>query len=177
MSFCQVSPTKAPSVPPNRVARGPRPHPVHSCSVNVPLGDRYVETWPEEPAPAWKVEDPGELGEVSGASLHSSYSRSEGSRSMHFWEGGWAPSRQNTCVVCKSMSCLVLSKLPIVCFRSVQLFSHVRLFVTPWTAARQTSLSITNSRSLVGDAIQPSHPLSSPSPLAFNLFQHHGLFK
>ena len=28
----------------------------------------------------------------------------------------------------------------------------------------------------VGDAIQPSHPLSSPSP-AFNLSQHHGLFQ
>ena len=40
--------------------------------------------------------------------------------------------------------------------------------VTPWTAALQASLSITNSRSLLklmsiqgGDAIQPSHPLSS----------------
>ena len=29
----------------------------------------------------------------------------------------------------------------------------------------------------VGDANQPSHPLSSPSPLAFNLFQHQGLFQ
>ena len=29
----------------------------------------------------------------------------------------------------------------------------------------------------VGDAIQPSHPLSSPSPPAFNLSQHEGLFK
>ena len=29
----------------------------------------------------------------------------------------------------------------------------------------------------VGDAIQPSHPLSSPSPSALNLFQHQGLFK
>ena len=28
-----------------------------------------------------------------------------------------------------------------------------------------------------GDAIQPSHPLSSPSPPAFNLSQHQGLFK
>ena len=28
----------------------------------------------------------------------------------------------------------------------------------------------------VGDTIQPSHPLSSPS-LAFNLSQHQGLFK
>ena len=29
----------------------------------------------------------------------------------------------------------------------------------------------------VGDAIQPSHPLSSPSPHALNLSQHQGLFK
>jgi len=32
---------------------------------------------------------------------------------------------------------------------SVQLLSHVQLFVTPWTVARQSSLSITNSRSLL----------------------------
>ena len=32
--------------------------------------------------------------------------------------------------------------------QSVQSLSHVRLFATPWTAARQASLSITNSRSL-----------------------------
>ena len=32
-------------------------------------------------------------------------------------------------------------------FSSVQLFSRVRLFATPWIAARQASLSITNSRS------------------------------
>ena len=29
----------------------------------------------------------------------------------------------------------------------------------------------------VGDAIQPSHPLSSPSPCTFNLSQHQGLFQ
>ena len=29
----------------------------------------------------------------------------------------------------------------------------------------------------VGDAIQTSHPLTSPSPPAFNLFQHQGLFR
>ena len=29
----------------------------------------------------------------------------------------------------------------------------------------------------VGDAIQPSHPLPSPSPLAFNLSQYQGLFQ
>ena len=32
---------------------------------------------------------------------------------------------------------------------SVQLLSHIRLFATPWTAAHQASLSITNSRSLL----------------------------
>ena len=34
-------------------------------------------------------------------------------------------------------------------FSSVQSLSHVQLFVTPWTAASQVSLSITNSRSLL----------------------------
>ena len=63
-------------------------------------------------------------------------------------------------------------------------YSVVSNFVTPWTAAHQTSLSITNSQEPilthvchVGDAIQPSHPLSSPSPPAFNLPQHPDLFK
>ena len=63
----------------------------------------------------------------------------------------------------------------------VQPLSRVRLFVTPWTAARQASLSITNPRACsnsfhqVGDVIQPSHPLLSPSVL--NLSQHQGVFK
>ena len=33
--------------------------------------------------------------------------------------------------------------------QSLQSFSCVRLFATPWNAARQASLSITNSRSLL----------------------------
>ena len=63
---------------------------------------------------------------------------------------------------------------------SVQSLSYVWLFMTPWTAACQASLSITNSQFTqtqlhwVGDAIQPSHPLLLPSP-AFNLSQHQGL--
>ena len=69
-----------------------------------------------------------------------------------------------------------------VCSGSVQSLSHFRLFATPWTAAHQASLSITNSQSFlrlvhwVGDAIQPSHPLSSPFPPTFNFSQHQGLF-
>ena len=36
-----------------------------------------------------------------------------------------------------------------MCTVVVQLLSHVRLFVTPWTAARQASLSFTISQSLL----------------------------
>ena len=44
-------------------------------------------------------------------------------------------------------------------FSSVQLLSRVRLFETPWTAACQTSLSITNSRSrLKLMSIEPMMP-------------------
>ena len=44
-------------------------------------------------------------------------------------------------------NCLKISKHPK--FSSVQSLSHVRLFVTPWMAAHQASLSITNSQSLL----------------------------
>ena len=43
----------------------------------------------------------------------------------------------------------VMSKLKRLSLSSVQSFSHVRLFATPCIAARQASLSITNSPSLL----------------------------
>ena len=50
-----------------------------------------------------------------------------------------------------------------VSFSSVQLLSRVRLFATPWTAARQASLSITTSRSphkpMSIDLVMPSNHL------------------
>ena len=63
----------------------------------------------------------------------------------------------------------------------VQSLSCIQLFAIPWTAARQATLSFTISTSLlrlmsIGDAIQPSHPLSSPSPPAFSLSQHQVIF-
>ena len=52
---------------------------------------------------------------------------------------------------------------------SVQLLSRVQLFVTPWTAARQASLSITNSRSLLKlmfiTLVMPSNHLVLCPPL------------
>ena len=68
-----------------------------------------------------------------------------------------------------------------VSINTVQSLSHVRLFTIPWTEANQASLSITNSGSLLRlksiKSVMPSHTLSSPSPPAFNLSQHQGLFK
>ena len=56
-----------------------------------------------------------------------------------------------------------------VCFSSVQLFSCVRLFVTPWTTARQASLSISNSQSLLKlmsiESVVPSNHLILCRPL------------
>ena len=53
--------------------------------------------------------------------------------------------------------------------RSVQLLSHVRLFVTPWTAVCQASLSITNSQSLLRlmsiESVMPSNHLILCHPL------------
>ena len=52
---------------------------------------------------------------------------------------------------------------------SVQSLSCIRLFVTPWTAARQTSLSITSSWSLIRlmsiEAVMPSNHLILCCPL------------
>ena len=60
-------------------------------------------------------------------------------------------------------------------FSSDQSLNHVRLFAAPWTAARQASLSITNSRSLLKlmsiESVMPSnhlilcHPLLLPSSI------------
>ena len=52
---------------------------------------------------------------------------------------------------------------------SVQSLSHVRLFATPWTAACQDSLSITNSQSLLKlmsiEIVMPSNHLILCCPL------------
>ena len=54
-------------------------------------------------------------------------------------------------------------------FSSVQSLSHVRLFATPWTAARQASPSITNSRSSLKlmsiESVMPSNHLILCYPL------------
>ena len=72
-------------------------------------------------------------------------------------------------------------------FPSVQFSSVVQLCLTlcdpmncstPVLPVHHQLLEFTQTHvHWVGDAIQPSHPLSSPSPPALNLSQHQGLFK
>ena len=74
-------------------------------------------------------------------------------------------------------------------FSSVQLLSHVRLFVTPWISARQASLSITNSRSLPKlmsiESVMPSshlilcHPLLllPPIPPSISVFSNESALR
>ena len=63
--------------------------------------------------------------------------------------------------------------LPDYQFSSVQSLTCVRLFVTPWTAACQASLSITNSRSLLKlmsfESVMPSNHLILCCPFSFCL--------
>ena len=68
-------------------------------------------------------------------------------------------------------------------FSSVQLLSHVWLCdpmncSTPDLPVHHQLLEPSQTHvHWVGDSIQPSHPLSSPSPPALNLSQNQGLFK
>ena len=68
--------------------------------------------------------------------------------------------------------------------QSVQLLSRVRLFATPMDCSTPgfpvhhqfPELAQTHVHR-VGNAVQPSYPLLSPSPPAFSLSQHQGLFQ
>ena len=59
--------------------------------------------------------------------------------------------------------------LALTCISSVQLLSHAQLFEIPWTAARQASLSFTNSQSLLKltsiESVMPSNHLILCCPL------------
>ena len=71
--------------------------------------------------------------------------------------------------VCKLLISVILSPLSSVQFSSIQSLSCVRLFVTPRTAAREASLSITNSQSLLKlmfiESVTPFNHLISCYPL------------
>ena len=97
---------------------------------------------------------------------------------------GWAPWSGQVSETLKGFLVIIwklkgVEVLTIV----VQSLSRVQIFVTPWTATHQDSQSFTIFLEFaethvhwVGDAIQPSHPLSPPS-LALSLSHHRSLFQ
>ena len=74
----------------------------------------------------------------------------------------------------QSLSCVWLFLCVCVC---LTLFDPMNCS-TPGLPIHHQLLEFTQTHvHWVGDAIQPSHPLSSPSPPALSLSQHQGLFK
>ena len=76
----------------------------------------------------------------------------------------------------------LIGKFSSIQFSSFQLLSHVWLFAAPWIAARQVSLSITNSRSLLKlmsfESVMPSNHLilCHPLPLPPSIFSSIRVF-
>ena len=82
---------------------------------------------------------------------------------------GMAHSFTELCKPLCQDACSLEGKLWQTWFSSVQSLNYVWLFVTPWTAAHQASLSITNSRSLLKlmsiESLMPSNHLILCHPL------------
>ena len=81
------------------------------------------------------------------------------------WQGDWIQSPALSVQFSSfAQSCLTLCD-PVDC-------------ITPGFPVHHQLLGLSQTHvHRVGDAIQPSHPLSSPSPPALNLSQHQGLFQ
>ena len=126
---------------------------------------------------AWRIpwiEDPCRLPSTGSQRVRHDWIISTFSFHTLIWDHFW---------VNYMLPILLMGRLFTVCqFSSVQSLSRVWLFVTPWIAACQASvhhqlpeLAQTHVH-WVGDAIQPSHTLSSPSP-SFKFSRHPGLFQ
>ena len=91
-----------------------------------------------------------------------------------------------SCVICiqfyRNFLNFVLDYIVYSLFQSVELLSHVQLFVTPWTVACQASLSITSSQNLLKlmsiKSVMPSNPLilCHPFLLLPSIFPASGSF-
>ena len=105
------------------------------------------------------------------------------SKSPTLWEDS-LPSAGK--LLYKTASCIIamlIIRYVHIQFSSVQSLSHIWLFVTAWIAARQASMSITNSQSLLKltsiELVMPSSDLilCLPFSTAPNPSQHQSLFQ
>ena len=97
---------------------------------------------------------------------------------------GFLKAEAETKVEEEILANLEVKVLCSVQFSLVQSLSRVQLFATPMNCStpglpvhHQLPESTQTHVHRVGDVIQPSHPLSSPSPPAPNPSQHQGLFQ
>ena len=100
---------------------------------------------------------------------------------------GSGSSLKLVCLLVEFTSLQLASSRPagssVISVSSVQSLSHVWLcepmdYNTPGFPVHHQLPKLAQTQvHKVGDAIQPSHPLSSPSPPAFNLSHHEGLFQ
>ena len=153
----------------NRVAESDRieaTQPTHN--IKIPCsGTLLMVQWPRSPTP--NAED---LGSIPGQGTRSHMPELRSSVAKISKQLKKLP-----CSFFRYQSCLLPN-----CFSSVQSLSHVRLCdpmncSTPGFPVHHQLLEFTQTHvHRVGDAIQPSHPLLSPSPPAPNPCQHQGLF-
>ena len=94
-----------------------------------------------------------------------------------------SPKKITECLFLIIVILTVIYRVYSVQFSSIQSLSHVQLCdpmdrITPGFPVHHQlpEFAQTHVHS-VGDTIQPSHPMSSPSPPAFNFSQNQGLFK
>ena len=95
--------------------------------------------------------------------------RDAGISYIHSLPGSWGSGKKSTLLSVRCFFCFYSSfqRLGKFCYhrkvfpKVVQLLSRLRLFATPWTAACQASLSITNSQSLLNlmsiESVMPSN--------------------
>ena len=126
-----------------------------------------------------------------GARVSEFRSRSSGTcQKLHEWAWNRILSQSSLEKTEVSWDTLTHTQLSYLQILSSQKFSSVQFIrsvmsdsATPWTAACQASLSITNSQSLLKlmsiKSVMPSNLSSSvvPSPPTFNFSQHHSLFQ
>ena len=101
-------------------------------------------------------------------------------------------------ILCFLPNYIVRNNIQHKCFRLSHVKLHFMIFIYSVSSIPQLCLTLWNPKDCsppgfpvhhqlpeliqthvyqVGDAIQPSHPLLSPSPPAFDIFRHHCLFQ
>ena len=136
--------------------------PQHNKSYIWQTHSKHYPQWWKIESISPKVRNKTRVPTLTTTIQHSfwSFSHSNHRRKQNKRNSDWG--RSKTLTVCRWQDCLHQ-------FSSVQSLSHVRLFATSWITARQASLSITNSQSLLKlmpfESVMPSSHLIFCCPL------------